>query len=153
MKRPAVRRPLVVLRCATTQMLTWNAATAVTRIGLGAVLLWSSILKIRYPHSFLSAIYGYELVGPRTALFVAVTLPWLELIIAICLLARIGLKGSMFLAFLLAAIFTIAIGSALYRGLRPTCGCFGASNQTPLSFAVLVRSITMLVCSVVGLLA
>jgi hypothetical protein len=42
---------------------------------LGFMLLWSSLPKIRQPYDFLGSVYGYELVGAKLGIFVAMTIP------------------------------------------------------------------------------
>jgi hypothetical protein len=52
-----------------------RALSVVIRFGLGFMLLWSSLPKIRQPYDFLGSVYGYELVGAKLGIFVAMTIP------------------------------------------------------------------------------
>lgn len=65
----------------------------VVRLGMGAMFIASSLPKICQPYDFLSSVYHYELVGPQLGLLVAMTLPWLELLVGICLVGGIWTGG------------------------------------------------------------
>jgi uncharacterized membrane protein YphA (DoxX/SURF4 family) len=97
----------------------------VIRLGLGCMLIYSSLPKIRQPYDFLSSVYQYELVGPKLGLLVAMTLPWLELLAGICLVGGIFVGGALLAAVAMALMFTYVVSSALYHDLEITCGCFG----------------------------
>ncbi|MFH1616423.1 MAG: MauE/DoxX family redox-associated membrane protein [Planctomycetota bacterium] len=56
------------------------------RVAIGCMFIYSSLPKIRQPYDFLASVYSYELVGPKVGMFVAMTLPFLELIVGICLI-------------------------------------------------------------------
>ena len=123
---------------------------ALARLGLAGVLLWSGISKLRQPYDFLAAVYQYELVGPKVGVFIAATLPWLEIFASIAMLTGIGMEGGFCLSALLGATFVIALASAIHRGLDIDCGCFGRSIQAPVGTAALLRAIGVLVVSVLG---
>lgn len=98
------------------------------RLALGCVFIYSSLPKIRQPYDFLSNVYGYEIVGPKLGLLVAMILPWFELLVGISLLGGIFISGALLAAAAMAAMFTYVISSALYRQLDISCGCFGAGG-------------------------
>ena len=83
----------------------------VLRIGIGCIFIWGSLPKIRQPYDFLSSVYGYELVGPRLGMFVAMTLPWLELFVGICLIGGIFVGGALLTSAGMAAMFTFVLSS------------------------------------------
>ncbi len=117
------------------------------RVGLGCVFLWSSLPKLHQPYDFLSSVYNYQLAGPNFGLLVAIALPWLELIVGICLVAGIFTGGAFFLSAGMAVMFTFAIGGALYRGLQISCGCFSTSAGEMISYMTLIRAIAILLVS------
>ncbi|MHC4744521.1 MAG: MauE/DoxX family redox-associated membrane protein [Planctomycetota bacterium] len=119
----------------------------VVRVGLGCLFLWSSLPKIRQPYDFLSDVYNYELVGPKLGLMVAMVLPWLELLVGICLIGGIFVGGALLLSVAMAGVFTFAVASALYRGLDISCGCFSTSSDGTISYATLIRTCIMLLFS------
>lgn len=114
------------------------------------MFLWGSLPKIRQPYDFLSSVYSYELVGPKLGMFVAMTLPWLEVLVGICLIGGIFISGALLVSTAMAAMFTFVLGSALYHGLEITCGCFGASSTEIVNYSTLIRACVILLFSVVG---
>jgi Methylamine utilisation protein MauE len=71
-----------------------RAVLQAIQLTLGFVLLMSSLPKLCQPYDFLTAIYRYELVGPMLGVLVAAVLPWLELVVGICLIGGIFVSGS-----------------------------------------------------------
>jgi hypothetical protein len=122
----------------------------VVRLALGCLFLWSSLPKIHQPYGFLSAVYEYELVGPKLGMLVAMTLPWLELLVGMCLLGGIFVSGALLASAAMAAMFTFVIASALYRGLDISCSCFGASGTDTINYSTLLRACLILLFSVVA---
>lgn len=123
------------------------------RIALGCMFLWSSLPKIRQPYDFLSAVYSYELVGPKLGMLVAMTLPWLELLAGICLIGGVFVSGALLVSAGLGAMFAFVVGSALYRGLDISCGCFSSSAGDQISYMTLIRAIGILFLSGLSYLA
>jgi len=119
----------------------------VVRLGLGAMFIASSLPKIRLPYAFLSDVYGYELVGPKLGVLVAMTLPWLELFVGICLVGGIFVGGALLASAAMGAMFTFALASALYRHLDISCGCF-SSGGGKISYLTLIRAIVITILSI-----
>jgi uncharacterized membrane protein YphA (DoxX/SURF4 family) len=122
----------------------------IIRIAIGCMFLWGSLPKIRQPYDFLSSVYSYELVGPKLGMFVAMTLPWLEVLVGICLIGGVFISGALLVSTAMAAMFTFVLGSALYHGLEITCGCFGSSSTEIVNYSTLIRACVILLFSVVG---
>jgi uncharacterized membrane protein YphA (DoxX/SURF4 family) len=120
--------------------------TLVARLGLGCLFLWSSLPKIRQPYDFLSSVYDYQLVGSKLGMLTAMTLPWLELLVSLCLLGGIFVSGALLASIVMAGMFTFVLGWALYRGLEISCGCFGAGMEV-ISYSVLIRALVILLLS------
>ncbi len=120
----------------------------VVRLGLGCLFLWSSLPKIRQPYDFLSSIYNYELVGRKLGVLVAMTLPWAELLVGICLVGGIFVSGALLVSIAMAATFTFVIASALYRGLPISCGCFRAAGAGAIGYSTLIRACVILLFSI-----
>ena len=123
------------------------AVTVVTRLVLGGMFLWSSLPKIRQPYDFLSAVYSYELVGPKLGMLVAMTLPWMELLVGICLVGGIFVSGALLAGAALGALFTFVLASALYRGLEISCGCFSSSGTGQIGYLTFLRAVAITLCS------
>lgn len=122
--------------------ISWlSVFAAIVRVGLGCLFLWSGIVKIRMPYDFLSDVYNYELVGPRLGMFVAMMLPWFELIVGACLLGGLCVTGALLGSMAMAAAFIFAISWAVYHGLNIGCGCFGSG--APVGYGPLARAIVI----------
>ncbi|HQN36009.1 MAG TPA: MauE/DoxX family redox-associated membrane protein [Sedimentisphaerales bacterium] len=113
---------------------------AMIRLGLGCLFVWSSLPKIQLPHDFLGHVYAYRLVGPASGMFVAMVLPWIELMVGICLLGGVFVTGALLACMAMAFMFTVAISWALYHGFNISCGCFG-SDAALVGYGTLARSI------------
>ena len=57
----------------------------------------------------------------------AITLPWVELLCALLLLANHWTESALLILAALMLAFTVATGQAWLRGLNITCGCFDLS--------------------------
>jgi uncharacterized membrane protein YphA (DoxX/SURF4 family) len=134
-----------LLRSAAERMAP--TALLLVRLSFGCIFLSSSLPKLRQPHEFLGKVYNYQLVGPDLGVLVAMALPWLELIVGICLLAGIFVGGALLVIVGMAVMFTSAVGVALYRGLTISCGCFGTSASEMVSYVTLIRAIAILLVS------
>jgi uncharacterized membrane protein YphA (DoxX/SURF4 family) len=134
------------------QRLVVGFALAV-RIGLGCMFLYSSLPKIRQPYDFLSSVYKYELVGPKLGLLIAMVLPWVELFVGVCLLGGIFVGGALLVSIGMGALFTFVIGSAIYRGLNISCGCFSASTVEQIGYSTLIRASMIMLLSMVAYVA
>ena len=63
-------------------------------------------------------------------MIIATVLPWVELLCGLGVLFGIFLRGSSLLLGTMLAIFTLAVVSALVRGLDISCGCFTQDPAT-----------------------
>ena len=125
----------------------------VVRLGLGCMFLYSSLPKIRQPYDFLSNVYNFELVGPKLGLLTAMTLPWVELLVGICLIGGIFVSGALLVSIGMGAMFSFVIASALYRGLNISCGCFSASSVEQIGYTTLIRALVIMLISAVAYLS
>ena len=124
----------------------------IARIGLGCLFIYSSLQKIRQPYDFLSSVYGYELVGPKLGMFVAMTLPWLELFTGVCLVGGIFISGALLTSIAMGAMFSYVIISSIHRGLDISCGCFSSSGTGKIDYLTLIRALTILVFGILAYL-
>jgi putative oxidoreductase len=102
--------------------LPWLSLLA--RLVVGSAFIAASIDKIADPASFAASIGYYRLVPHGVALTIATILPWLELLCGVAVLAGVTVRTSSALSFLMLAVFTAAVASAVARGLDISCGCF-----------------------------
>ncbi len=93
------------------------------------------------PYEFLGSVYGYELVGPKMGVLVAMVLPWVEL------LAGVFVGGALLASVGMGVLFTFVLGSALYRHLDISCGCFSNPGAGKISYLTLIRAIVITLVS------
>lgn len=107
----------------------WRARVLLaTRLVLGAVFIYASADKILYPAAFAETIYNYQLLPLSFIPAVAVWLPWVELLLGVCLVVGVWQPGAVFTANILLLAFMGALIFNLTRGLDIDCGCFGSSQ-------------------------
>jgi putative oxidoreductase len=124
------------------------------RLVLGGVFIWAAIHKIAYPADFAQDIYNYRMLPHTFINFMALTLPWLEIICGVLIVLGIFVRGSAFLIGFMLFIFIIAISFALVRGLDISCGCFssgGGNGGHGVAVDLLIRDILMFAGSLIVL--
>jgi len=137
----------IIRFCKHNRRQLFSGFLFIVRVAIGCMFLYSSLPKIRQPYDFLSSVYSYEILGPKLGMFVAITLPWLEVLVGICLIGDIFVVGAMLASTAMAAMFTFVLASALYNGLQITCGCFGASSTEIIGYSTLIRACIILLAS------
>ncbi len=133
----------------------WSAGACrgfvfVARLVLGGLLLWSSLPKIRHPYGFLTNVYDYELVGARLGAFIAMTLPWLELVLGLCLISGLFVGGALLACVGLMAMILFAQGSVLSRDLSVACLDFHTADPGPVDYGTFARTSGVLVMALLG---
>jgi hypothetical protein len=111
----------------------FDRCSSVLRLAVGVAFIAASIPKIERPFDFLSIVYDYSLVGPTVGLFIAKTVPWLELMIGLCLVTRVLEDGALVCGGVLLLMFAIAQSVVLRRGSLVPCGCFSVEG-TPIEW-------------------
>ena len=130
-----------------------SAFLFIIRVGLGCMFLYSSLPKIRQPYDFLGDVYNFEILGPKLGVLVAMTLPWAELLVGICLIGGIFVSGALLVSIAMGAMFSFVIASALYRGLNISCGCFSSSSAEQIGYITLIRALVIMLLSAAAYLS
>ncbi len=99
-----------------------------SRFLLGGIFLWAAISKVSDVTAFAQEIGNYRVLPASVVNVTAITLPWIELIAASCLILGIWTRGAALVCGGLLIVFTGALGAAIARGLDIECGCFGKSE-------------------------
>ena len=107
---------------------SWSIFISYLRLIVGGVFVYASIDKIIDPYSFSKAISSYEFSSTLgLSIFdnlLALTLPWLELILGLFLILGIFTDESINFILLLMIFFTIMLSQAYFRGISlEDCGC------------------------------
>jgi putative oxidoreductase len=118
-----------------------HAMTALTlRIVLAGLFALAGGLKLLDPAAFAAEIHRYQLIPWWGCALLALLLPWLEICVGIGLLTRSFSRGALVWVTALLIIFSLALLSAMLRGLSIDCGCFGRLWQSTGTFWPLVRN-------------
>jgi putative oxidoreductase len=114
------------------------------RLALGGLFVVTGALKLVDPTAFAVEIHNYQLF-PALAPVLAATLPAVELLLGAALLAgpRPWLRAGALASVGLMAVFTVAVASAVVRGINISCGCFGAGSG-PVTLLTVLRDVALL---------
>ena len=118
------------------------------RFTVGIVFIIASIDKIYSPDAFAASIHSYLLLPDWLVNITALVIPWLELLCGMSLVVGCKLRAGSFLSAVMLGVFTLAIVSALMRGLTIDCGCFGKEHASPVSWMKVLEDIGLALLSV-----
>jgi uncharacterized membrane protein YphA (DoxX/SURF4 family) len=108
------------------------------------VFIVASIEKIAIPEIFAANIEAYRILPFSLINLIALVIPWLELICGIFLISGIFLRSSSFITSVLLVAFIFLLSSAILRGLKIDCGCFGVGGQSEVSWLRVIEDILLL---------
>ena len=116
------------------------------RLVVSAAFILAALPKIQDPAAFAVSVEGYHAVTAKLAMWIALVLPWLELVAGFGLLIPQIRRGSNLIIALLLVVFIVLHASAWARGLDINCGCFNAheSEKTPGYLWLILRNIGLL---------
>lgn len=117
-----------------------------TRIGLGAVFVWSGFNKLLDPLGFAIIIESYGLIPEITVFPAALLLSSIELVAGLGLIC--DLQYTLGLITGLLVLFLLILGYGLWMGLDADCGCFGPGDPEAGAYhglrSALYRDLSML---------
>ncbi|NCC25509.1 MAG: DoxX family membrane protein [Deltaproteobacteria bacterium] len=113
------------------------------RLYIGGLFIHASMYKINYVGEFAGTIASYQLAPYALVNFMAVTMPWLELICGLMLVVGFRTKASASILGALMVLFTVAIVINLYWDAPIGCGCF-KTIEDPISWKTVVRDLIWL---------
>ena len=93
------------------------------RMLIGGILIYSSFEKFIDPSGFADAINNYHIIPFGLENSFAIILPWIELIIGICLILGVFIDGAAVIVIIIMVVFIIAITYAIISGYNIECGC------------------------------
>jgi len=105
----------------------------VVAILIGGLFVYAGVIKALDPVVFARDIGNYQMLPWPIGVWLALYLPWLEILCGLALMTRILYRGSVFILTGLMSLFIIATIVANARGLDISCGCFGHATKS-LSF-------------------
>ena len=123
------------------------------RLGLAVMFLVAGVPKMLHPYVFATSIEAYGILPDFLILPAAITLPIIEVVLALALIRnrKEGLWGSIFLLF----VFIAALSYAVYMGLDIDCGCFGPEDPEGHAFSnireAIVRDVVFVIMALISL--
>ncbi len=117
----------------------------VARLTVAGVFVVAALPKLQDPEAFAGSVRTFRVVGAAGAAWVALLLPWLELVAGTgLLLPRLRHASGLIIAALLASFVALHL-SAWARGIDADCGCFGAAQGESTSYLWLIlRNLALL---------
>lgn len=112
------------------------------RLLLGGIFLYASYDKILHPEAFAEAVYNYQILPDGLVNLTALVLPWLELLLGLCLIAGVWLPGTNLISSGLLSVFIAALVFNQLRGLDIHCGCFSTeTSEGPAGILTVIRDL------------
>ena len=115
------------------------------RIVLGALFVFAGATKAYDPGTFAIEIQRYQLIPWILSALASAYLPWLEMLAGVLLLLKRFERGALLVVTFLLLVFTLALASAMFRGLSIDCGCFGKAFTATGTTVPLLRNLVLLV--------
>lgn len=110
----------------------------------GSVFLYAGVLKAYDPTAFLADVRSFALLPDPYAAWLALALPWLEILSALAVLTGPLRRGGLLLLNAALLSFLAAILQAWWRGISIHCGCFGAQQGASEYVELLIRDVVLL---------
>lgn len=120
------------------------------QIAVGAIFLFAALPKIGDVSAFAQQVHNYRLLPIALENLLAMTLPWIELVAGLALVLGIRARAGATLSAGMMAVFLVAIGQAVARGLDIDCGCFGTSDASQVGIERLAEDVLFLALAAVG---
>ncbi len=96
------------------------------RLVVGGIFIWAGVSKIIDPLGFAQNIVNYRVFPEGISSFLALVLPWIEVICGAFLILGIFRSASALLLSCFLVVFLVLITVTLIRGIDIDCGCFGS---------------------------
>lgn len=106
-----------------------NWIVRILEIVLGLLFIYAGAVKVIPTEEFAAIIDNYNILPTFLINGVALFLPWLEVVVGICLLVGLFRRGSAFILLLLMAVFIVAQAYVVVNGLDVACGCFSVDKD------------------------
>jgi uncharacterized membrane protein YphA (DoxX/SURF4 family) len=111
---------------------------------MGGVFLYAGGLKIADPAAFAGSVAAYKLIPTFGNYLVAATLPWVEVLCGLLLVAGYRVRAGATLILLMNLVFVVALTSAIIRGLDIDCGCFRQGGPKTSPWIALLRDLAFI---------
>lgn len=129
------------------ELLIHPYTVSLARLFLALVFFIASIGKLFQYKEFVQVVIAYEILPKSLSRLYAHLLPWLEVVIGLCLFLGLWVRIAALVAILLFTSFIIAIGINLARKRVLSCSCFGNFGQEKIGSSIILRNIVFLLLS------
>lgn len=119
------------------------------RIFFGFIFIFAAVTKIADPAGFSQSIFNYRLIPDFLINFLAIAIPWIELVAGILLVFGISVKENSAILSGLLVIFILAITISLFRGLNIDCGCFGTVEGSKVGLLKILENVGLLILGLI----
>jgi uncharacterized membrane protein YphA (DoxX/SURF4 family) len=116
------------------------------RLVVGGMFIWAGVSKIIDPLGFAQNIANYRVFSEGISFFLALVLPWIEVICGVFLILGIFRFASALLLSGFLVVFLVLITATLIRGIDIDCGCFGSLSGKVDYKLILTDSILLFFC-------
>lgn len=123
------------------------------RLFLGGMFVIVAISKISNPEKFANEIGNYNLAPDIILNISALILPWVELVTGVLLITGNKVKESSTLILLMLITFTLAVLSAMMRGLDINCGCYSDIAQVKVGWGKIFENMGLIILSIYTLVS
>ena len=115
-------------RRTSTPKAIHGLGSTIARLLLAAVFIWAALYKIWEPAVFALNIATYQILPLWLINLQAIGLPWVELLVGLCLLLGWWTRESALVTVGMNIMFIVALVIVLYRGDEIVCGCFASAE-------------------------
>lgn len=114
---------------AVTRSSVFEWISTAVRLAMAGILIAAAIPKMQDTQQSIIAVRAYRLLREAVVPFVGVTLPFLELALAVFLLLGLFTRIAAIVWLVMMFGFMIGVAAAWARGLSIDCGCFGGGGD------------------------
>jgi putative oxidoreductase len=120
------------------------------RLYLGVIFLLACWHKLLQPAAFALDIATYQILPLGLVNLLAIVLPWVELAAGLMLLLGLRTRAAALLVAGMMIMFTVAIATAVAKGLDMSCGCFASQGaaEDPISWRTILRDTSWLLLAI-----
>ena len=115
------------------------------RIALGALFIFSGVVKLSDPLAFAFAIKGFKLVDNHALISQATfSIPWTEVLIGVLMILGLYTRIATGAFLTMMVIFIGAVVAVIVRDIDTSCGCFGKYLGSKIDETTVLRNVVLL---------